>query len=140
MQYPLERAEFMKTWIFILTLATLIITSLHTAEANVDAIKIRFKCPPASLLPGNPTIEANTDDLRNPKTVREFKKEHPCPSTGKKSGACPGWVMDHIKPLKCGGKDEIKNAQWQDKEASRAKNCWEIRGDATHIPCSGLVQ
>src|SRR5690242_17130179 len=26
----------------------------------------------------------------------EFKKTHPCPSTGKSSGACPGYVIAHV--------------------------------------------
>src|SRR5439155_22917630 len=29
-----------------------------------------------------------------------FEHHHPCPSTGKTSGACPGYVVDHIVPLK----------------------------------------
>lgn len=29
-----------------------------------------------------------------------FMKTHPCPSTGKSSGACPGYVVDHAVPAK----------------------------------------
>src|SRR5262245_55956256 len=32
-----------------------------------------------------------------------FKHSHPCPSTGKSSGACPGYVVDHVQSLKHGG-------------------------------------
>jgi hypothetical protein len=38
---------------------------------------------------------------------------HPCPATGEISGACPGYVIDHIIPLKRGGADELANMQWQ---------------------------
>jgi hypothetical protein len=32
---------------------------------------------------------------------------------GRTSGACPGYVKDHIKALKCGGLDAVLNLQWQ---------------------------
>jgi hypothetical protein len=37
-------------------------------------------------------------------------------ATGKKTGACPGYVVDHIVPLKRGGSDTPANMQWQTKE------------------------
>ena len=51
-----------------------------------------------------------------------FEKSHPCPSTGKTSGACPGYVVDHVKPLKRGGADRPENMQWQTKEAAKKKD------------------
>jgi len=36
----------------------------------------------------------------------EFQRAHPCPSTGRSSGACPGYVVDHVTPLKRGGADK----------------------------------
>lgn len=51
-----------------------------------------------------------------------FKKQHPCPSTSKTSGACPGYVIDHVKPLKRGGADAPSNMQWQTKEAAKQKD------------------
>lgn len=51
-----------------------------------------------------------------------FEKSHPCPSTGKTSGACPGYVVDHVTPLKRGGADKPENMQWQTVEAARAKD------------------
>jgi hypothetical protein len=52
----------------------------------------------------------------------KFEKTHPCPSTGKSSGACPGYVVDHVRPLKRGGADRPENMQWQTKEAARQKD------------------
>ena len=46
-----------------------------------------------------------------------FQGEHPCPSTGLRTGACPGYRKDHIKPLACGGPDAVSNMQWQTKAA-----------------------
>ena len=59
---------------------------------------------------------------RSPQAKYEFKKSHPCPSTGKSSGACPGYVIDHVNPLKRGGADSPGNMQWQTKEAARIKD------------------
>ncbi len=51
-----------------------------------------------------------------------FQKSHPCPSTGKTTGACKGYVIDHITPLKRGGPDSPSNMQWQTVQAAKAKD------------------
>jgi hypothetical protein len=53
---------------------------------------------------------------------RAFMRQHPCPSTGKSYGACPGYIVDHIRPLKRGGPDTPGNMQWQTEEAAKAKD------------------
>lgn len=62
---------------------------------------------------------------RSQRAKSEFKKAHPCPSTGKSRGACPGYVIDHVQPLKKGGADKPSNMQWQTKEAAKQKDKWE---------------
>ena len=37
----------------------------------------------------------------------------------------PGYVIDHIKPLKKGGADVPSNMQWQTKADAKAKDRWE---------------
>lgn len=54
-----------------------------------------------------------------------FKHLRPCPSTGRASGPCPGYVIDHINPLKRGGADARSNMQWQSREAAKLKDKWE---------------
>jgi hypothetical protein len=53
---------------------------------------------------------------------RAFEKANPCPSTGKTSGACSGYVVDHAVPLKRGGADSPSNMQWQTTEEAKAKD------------------
>jgi hypothetical protein len=54
-----------------------------------------------------------------------FTHAHPCPVTGRGSGRCPGYVVDHVVPLKRGGADAPFNMQWQSKEAAKLKDRWE---------------
>ena len=51
-----------------------------------------------------------------------FKRQQPCPSTGRSSGACPGYVIDHVNPLECGGADAPSNMQWQTVAGGKAKD------------------
>ncbi len=62
---------------------------------------------------------------RSEKAKDSFRKNHPCPSTGRTSGACPGYVIDHIRPLKKGGSDDPSNMQWQTKADAKPKDKWE---------------
>lgn len=66
-------------------------------------------------------------DARSSAEVRSFKRENPCPATGKTRGACPGHVVDHIDPLCAGGADSVENMQWQTKEEALEKDKEEWR-------------
>jgi hypothetical protein len=55
----------------------------------------------------------------------EFQRQHSCPSTGRTTGACPGYVRDHIRALACGGPDAVSNMQWQTTADAKAKDRWE---------------
>jgi hypothetical protein len=52
----------------------------------------------------------------------EFQRQHPCPLTGKRRGACPGWVKDHVTPLCAGGPDAVSNMQWQTVADAKVKD------------------
>jgi hypothetical protein len=41
---------------------------------------------------------------------------------GRTSGRCPGYVIDHINPLECGGADAPGNMQWQTVTAGKTKD------------------
>lgn len=61
-------------------------------------------------------------EARDPQQVRAFRHEHACPVTGKTTGACPGWIVDHVYPLCAGGVDAPSNMTWQEMRASFQKD------------------
>lgn len=61
-----------------------------------------------------------------------FKRMYPCPSTGERSGACPGWNINHTIPLSQGGCDAVYNLDWMPVEIKRCgewycRDRWELR-------------
>lgn len=64
----------------------------------------------------------------------EFKRETPCPATGARKGPCKGYVIDHIKPLACGGADSPENMQWQTVAEGKAKDKWERKACTAKSP------
>jgi hypothetical protein len=66
--------------------------------------------------------DAHGHIARSGKVKDQFKKAHPCPSTGKTSGGCSGYVIDHVVPLKRGGADSPSNMQWQTTGAAKDKD------------------
>lgn len=67
---------------------------------------------------------------RRADVLRAFRSIHPCPSTGRRSGACPGWNIDHVIPLANFGCDAVSNLQWLPVETKRCgkwycKDRWE---------------
>jgi hypothetical protein len=60
---------------------------------------------------------------RTPKEA--FRRSHLCPATGKKYGACLGWVVDHVQALKHGGADAPYNMHWQTRAEAKAKDTIE---------------
>lgn len=78
----------------------------------------------ALLLAG--TINAQPIE-RSPAEVRAFRAENPCPATGRRSGACSGWAVDHVRPLCAGGEDKPANMQWIEDRDHRFKTLVDVR-------------
>jgi hypothetical protein len=72
-------------------------------------------------------LTAHAHTARSTVARAEFARQQPCPSTGKSRGRCPGYVVDHVRALACGGADDSTNMQWQTVEDARAKDRWERR-------------
>ncbi len=64
---------------------------------------------------------------RSPAIKAEFRKANPCPATGRKTGACPGWEVDHRQALVCGGADTVDNLQWLPVAEHREKTRAEVK-------------
>ena len=64
---------------------------------------------------------------RSRSVTSAFQRKNPCPSTGRRSGACPGYRKDHIVALCAGGSDSVSNLQWQSTAAAKAKDRAECR-------------
>jgi hypothetical protein len=63
--------------------------------------------------------------------IHAFVKANACPTTGQNRLPCPGYVIDHIEALACGGLDHQSNMQWQTIAESKAKDKWERKGCKT---------
>ena len=61
---------------------------------------------------GEPARDKDGSISRSSSVIAKFKIIHPCPETNKISGSCPGWAIDHVIPLACGGCDAVSNMQW----------------------------
>jgi 5-methylcytosine-specific restriction endonuclease McrA len=60
--------------------------------------------------------------LRSYRAKHQFRSSHPCPATGKTTGRCPDFVIDHVIPLECGGRDAASNMAWQSRAEAKAKD------------------
>ena len=56
--------------------------------------------------------DAKGNTLRSSRVLAAFKGLYVCPANGRSAGPCPGWAIDHVIPLDCGGKDAVYNLQW----------------------------
>lgn len=70
---------------------------------------------------------ADAQIKRDRSQVRAFRAENPCPATGLKRGACPGYHVDHVIALCAGGDDRPSNMQWITKEDHRFKTLVDVR-------------
>jgi hypothetical protein len=73
------------------------------------------------------TAHAHATTPRGNEAPRLFRKANACPSTGKFTGPCSDYVMDHMRPLACGGLDVPENLMWQTVEEGKAKDRWELQ-------------
>lgn len=73
---------------------------------------------------GTPARNLDGSIKRSTTVVNAFRKVHPCPSTLSVMGACPGWSVDHVIPLACGGCDAVSNMQWLPDAIKSNSNDW----------------
>lgn len=68
------------------------------------------------------TVAKPAKKPRRSKSVRRaFTEKSACPATGRFTERCPGYEVDHIVPLACGGSDTVENMQWLTARENRKK-------------------
>lgn len=96
-------------------------THLSKSHAKHNATSLRGRPSPATRCLGCER-DKHGRIKRGAHAKREFQNSHPCPATGRTSGKCPGYVIDHVRALKRGGSDDPSNMQWQTKAQAKAKD------------------
>lgn len=89
---------------------------------------------------GPPARDADGGIHRSTAQRAAFVRMHPCPVNGAVTGACPGWSVDHVIPLACGGCDTPVNMQWlpatiKSCAGTQCKDRWERKIYETNIKC-----
>lgn len=73
---------------------------------------------------------------RDPKVRAAYQRLVPCPvpevrirpgTAGGRRGACPGFEIDHMQALVCGGGDVLENLQWLSVELHRLKTKEDLK-------------
>jgi len=78
--------------------------------------------------PTAPPADGNSKVTRSKAVRAAFQRAHPCPANHTTIGACPGYVVDHVIALACGGRDTPANMQWQTITEGKEKDRWERIG------------
>lgn len=87
---------------------------------------IALLCLVVAIVAATAPSSAEAKIPRDRAQVRAFRAEHPCPSTGRTRGACPGWHVDHVTALCAGGADHPSNMQWITREDHRLKTFVDV--------------
>jgi hypothetical protein len=85
------------------------------------------------------TPQADAKIKRSYSARSTFAYAFPCPSTGKRTVSCKGYVIDHIISLDCGGEDDASNMQWQTTEDAHAKDKYERNGPSCKHRTHGVM-
>ena len=72
-----------------------------SSGSHTTASALPSASSPSRSVPGV-ARDAHGKIARSPQALQQFKKANPCPGTGKTYGAYPGYVVDHVIPLKRG--------------------------------------
>lgn len=91
-----------------------------TKESNTPTVREPRETTSTSALPV--ARDSRGRIKRSEEAKREFERESGYPH------GRPGYVVDHIKPLACGGADDPSNMQWQTVAEAKAKDKTERIG------------
>jgi hypothetical protein len=87
-----------------------------TKTRETPAVEERHVEAPVTTTLATPARESGGRIKRSEEAKREFERQSGYPH------GRPGYVVDHIKPLACGGADDPSNMQWQTIAEAKAKD------------------
>jgi hypothetical protein len=100
----------------------------HSSSSGTHRSYSRHSSGASSSVRASSSGSSHRGTKRSRAARESFERQHPCPSTGKRSGSCPGYVVDHVRALACGGADSPPNMQWQTVTDAKAKDKTERIG------------
>lgn len=103
----------------VLALCLVLSSSVFALSASAPAAS---SVKPFVAATSAPASAASAPVKRKQSTRVAFVRANACPATGKTVLPCPGYIIDHVKPLCAGGADSVANMQWQTKADSLAKD------------------
>ena len=99
---------------------TALFPNLHRMRAWCSVVALAACCMP---------VHGQPSDVQR----AAFQKYNSCPSTGRRTGACPGYRIAYRVALCAGGQDRWTNMVWLSEPAARDK----LRGDAAACAARG---
>ncbi len=103
---------------------------IHAGVGRNSAVSTHKSAPAFPKAAFGIVRDSHGRNARSQRAKSEFKKQPPCLSTGRSSGACPGCVIEPVKPLKRAGVDKPGNMRWQAKKAAEQKDKIELGSEA----------
>lgn len=98
--------------------------ALMSRTAHAQGIRLTVDPKAEVRYCGPPARDADGTIHRSSAVLYAFRKMHPCPATGRTTGACPRWQMNHIWPLDSGGCDAVSNLMWLPVEIKTCSQDW----------------
>jgi len=127
------------------TLAAIVLICLGSADFAIgDSVRVHGytrkdgtyvapytrSSPSPATAAANSSASATTTTAINRDSNGHIERSAVAKNEFQSKGACPGYVIDHISPLKMGGPDNKSNMQWQTTEDAKAKDKVECGGRA----------
>lgn len=97
----------------------------HASSHNPALVETRY-C-------GEPKRNAAGEIIRSSAVRAAFQFQNPCPSNGNRVGPCPGYSVNHDKPMACGGCDAVRNMSWMRNDVKRLHDSYERKINGGHI-------
>jgi hypothetical protein len=94
----------------------------RTAAPSASMSTATRATSPRTTSAGAASLTTNGRIVRSEAAKRAFEAQSGFPH------GRPGYVVDHIRPLACGGADVPANMQWQTAAEAKAKDKWERAG------------